>query len=442
MLATRLAQLGHDVVLVEKLRFPRPHIGESLTPSIIPLFEAIGLKDMMENSGFFRPESAMVHWAGEMRDLRKLQPGFQVDRARFDAILLEAARASGVRILQPAQVRAIEPGWRLTLDTDKGRVALEADLLADATGRANLSGGRRLQQGEPLLALWAYHRKPANFGIETRVESGEEEWFWGAPLPDGSFNAAVLVDPARLVGRHKEDFYEEMLGRSRLLSKCASMRRISDVAVCDATPSIAEELISRNSIKVGESAFSIDPLSSQGVQTAMGSSLHASMVLNTFIRRPQNLDTAMKFYDNRQREAMATHRQGAMEFYRDAAAHYQTSFWQERGVSFEDSQSPLEGALLPVPDSLLMPTTGATKIGVPCARGDFIEEVTGLWVNQHIRPMVFLGGIEVVKLWDEITWPIRASQLVARWTSLIGLETALMLLSRMWVDGFVRTGSR
>jgi flavin-dependent dehydrogenase len=132
----------------------------------------------MENVGFFRPESTMAYWAGELRDLHNIHPGFQVDRARFDAILLEAARTCGVRILQPAKVRAIEPGWRLTLETDNERIVLEAELLADATGRTNLSGGRRRRQKGPLLALWAYHRTSAKFGIETQVESGAEEWFF------------------------------------------------------------------------------------------------------------------------------------------------------------------------------------------------------------------------------------------------------------------------
>ena len=104
-IAHRLACLGHRVCLIEKQPFPRPHIGESLPPSIWPLLDELGVRDAIERSDFLRSPPARIRWgalsaatAQPANDLR----GLQVDRARFDNILLGAAGAVGVVVLTSA----------------------------------------------------------------------------------------------------------------------------------------------------------------------------------------------------------------------------------------------------------------------------------------------------------------------------------------------------
>src|SRR2546422_11228161 len=91
--AARLARLGHQVLLLEQHLFPRPHIGESLSPSILPLLEILGVRDRVEKASFLRPERALVCWRGETSyvEFQSQQPGFQVDRGQFDLLLLQIA---------------------------------------------------------------------------------------------------------------------------------------------------------------------------------------------------------------------------------------------------------------------------------------------------------------------------------------------------------------
>lgn len=62
-LALRLAQLGRSVAIVEKARFPRRHIGESLTAGLMPLLQTLGLRDEVEGAGFIVSQWASVIWA-------------------------------------------------------------------------------------------------------------------------------------------------------------------------------------------------------------------------------------------------------------------------------------------------------------------------------------------------------------------------------------------
>src|ERR1700704_4556955 len=85
--ALRLARLGHRVVLVERAARGRPHVGESLPPTVLPLLAELGVRERVEAAGFLRPRGALVHWGeGEARETfdDAGEAGFQVDRGRFD----------------------------------------------------------------------------------------------------------------------------------------------------------------------------------------------------------------------------------------------------------------------------------------------------------------------------------------------------------------------
>src|SRR5512135_817059 len=108
--ATRMAQFGLDVCLIERARFPRPHLGESLSPGVMPLLSSMGSAELVEAAGFLRVRAVSTNWQGAetVRQDPRAQ-GMLVDRGAFDTLLLERAASTGVRVLQPAQVRHLEP---------------------------------------------------------------------------------------------------------------------------------------------------------------------------------------------------------------------------------------------------------------------------------------------------------------------------------------------
>src|ERR1700733_2693997 len=102
VLAARLAQFGLSVALVERAKFPRRHLGESLSPGVVPLLASIGAGPAIENAGYPRVRKVSVHWEEKREREDPEGQGLLVDRGHFDRLLLEHARDCGVRILQPA----------------------------------------------------------------------------------------------------------------------------------------------------------------------------------------------------------------------------------------------------------------------------------------------------------------------------------------------------
>ena len=432
--ARRLALLGHSVVLIEKSAFPRPHIGESLTGGVVPLLEVLQLRNEIERESFLRTSQALIRWAGpaEVRDSAGV-PGFQVDRSRFDEIVLKAAELAGATILQPARIRdfARTPGGRWAIQArhaDGDMTRVDCDWLVDATGRTSPFGGRKSLNGASTIALYAYWRNSAVTGPETRLEAGAAEWYWGAPLPNGLFNATVFVDPGRLRAQSIEALYHRLIASSEFLRACLDGSRVGPVQVCDATCASDDAPIRDGLIKAGESAFTIDPLSSQGVQTAIGSALHAAAVIHTILERPANRGLAEEFYRERQRRSVLLHRAAAVSLYSEAAPR--TDFWLRRSPA-ETNRNEAVNPNLPVklkPETILRLHPGAQFREIPIVEDSFVTAAIAVLLPQMLEPLVFVDGVKVEPLIRMMDHPMRCDQILASWAPFVGPRTALRIL--------------
>src|ERR1700738_579194 len=155
--AARMAQLGHQVHLIERQRFPRSRLGESLSPGVMPLLRAADMHQTIEAADFPRVRNVRVKWADAPR-LREdpAQEGLLVDRGEFDQRLLMRAQAMTVQVHQPARVteqRWDGAKWHLVLDIDGSSRHLDADFVADARGRRGVSPKLPKKTGPSTLAI-------------------------------------------------------------------------------------------------------------------------------------------------------------------------------------------------------------------------------------------------------------------------------------------------
>jgi flavin-dependent dehydrogenase len=449
-LARRLAQLGHSVVVAEKHSFPRSHVGESLVGGVLPLLDVLEIRNEIENAGFLRPESALVRWTGPVeRRVTPGEPGFQVDRGRFDEILLAAAAEAGARVFQPARAVSIQrrgaADWLSTIRLGVADITVKSRFVADATGRRGLLGGTKRRISEQTLALYAYWKCPPVHNADTRVEAGEDAWYWGAPLPGGVFNATVFIDSSNyreFVSRagSRDACYENLIARSELLAECLRGVRTGPVRACDATQRCDEMPATSDTIKVGEAAFSIDPLSSQGVQAAIGTALHAAAVIHTILERPGETELALGFYRTRQLESVELHRMAAGTFYREAARIKPREFWSRRAIdpSFAESEAPRDGrpALSAHLEIELAPETRFETIST--IQRDFIAPANAVVFPGLQRPIVFLDEIEVAPLAAMIRGPMTVERLLDAWSQRMSPDRAIQLLRWLWDAGVVR----
>ncbi|HZD50612.1 MAG TPA: tryptophan 7-halogenase, partial [Silvibacterium sp.] len=346
--------------------------------------------------------------------------------------------------LNPAKILDIsqrDGRWIVDVRPSGKQLRVEANLLVDATGRVNLLGGKRVRISAPMLALWSYWTNAKIAGAATRVESGAQEWFWGAPLPDGSFNATVFMDPRRYHEGIAQTgtlsaFYESLIAGSELLRCCMSGTRAGAVSICDASCYISEEMATATTIKIGEAAFTIDPLSSQGVQTAIGTALHAAAVIHTISRRPENTRLALDFYNSRQRDAANLHSASASTFYAQAAEYYGTDFWLRRatgphGQIFKSSHAqPL--APFPDPDTLIQISRDTRITNVPCLKDDFIVPARGVTHPNLDHPLVFLENVAVAPLLEQLPGSLGVRELMQRLVPIIGPDSARRVFIYFW----------
>src|SRR6185436_3851791 len=109
--------------------------------------------------------------------------------------------------------------------------------------------------------------------------------------------------------------HDRLVSGSTLLAACLSGTPEGGVTVCDATPAYDDEPASADAIKVGDSALALDPLSSQGLASALGSALHAAAAVHTILDRPQDAALAIEFYRRARAAGRAFHARTTARLY-------------------------------------------------------------------------------------------------------------------------------
>ena len=148
-----LASQGLRVLLLERERFPRPHVGESLLPASIPVLEELGVIPSVEQAGFLPKWGATMVWGRSrqpwswyFRETNQSYPhAYQVWRAEFDQILLDNSRQRGVDVREGHHVSEVvfqdgrAAGVRFRDERGQERFA-EARIVIDASGQNGLLG--------------------------------------------------------------------------------------------------------------------------------------------------------------------------------------------------------------------------------------------------------------------------------------------------------------
>jgi flavin-dependent dehydrogenase len=439
VLGARLAQFGLSVCLVEREKFPRRHLGESLSPGVMPLLASIGASPALEKAGFPRVRRVSVHWDEEREREDPDGQGMLVDRGHFDRLLLEHARGCGVRILQPALVEKLQRrpgGWNVGVSEQGRMIELEVRFVADATGRAGMLRRRRGRTGPQTLALHAYWTG-AGLPHHPRIEAGANEWFWGVPLPDGVYNTLVFLDPRDLramPGTLNARFHELIAGSS-LLPSGVNASLIGRIQAADATPYLDEECVTENSIKVGDAALALDPLSSSGVQKAVQSALAGSVVVNTLLQRPRAQALARQFYRDSLSEASTRHRAWASGHYAQVAAIRSARFWRERAAAAPSRAiAPPRAEAKVLPDALLRLSPEVEIVERPCVVDRFIEVRSAVCSPSLGGPVAYLGDLELAPLLRCARSGMTPRELARSWMPWVppqkGLGIAQWLVSR------------
>ena len=436
-LALRLTQLGWRVLVLERETFPRRRVGESLSPGVSVLFEALGCGDILRHARSLPVQAVSVTWEGGAQIRQDPEArGQLVCRSLLDMLLLGRVRHSGATVLQPAVFRSGVPnseGWAVCFEYEGEQHKVFTRFLADGSGRGFATRGRKKRTGRPTLALHAWWPPGRGFPRQPSVVAGDDGWYWGMPLPDGSFSAMLFTDPRQ----HKPSDFPRLIAASGVLGAVPEPGPPPLVCASDATPWVDEQCVSSTSICVGDSAIALDPLSSTGVQMALQTSLWGAVVVNTLLRKPEAAAAAIDFYRSGVTAAALRHQAWATGYYGLAAAERSHAFWKQRsgeGTSTEPVPATV-GIRSETTPLVLCPA--AEFRDTPCVWGDFIEVRSALHHPSLERPLAFLGSSELSTLFTPVPGALTAAQLAQAWSDRVPVSAGLRIAAWLQEKGLL-----
>ncbi len=290
--AARLRQHGLRTLVVEKCSFPRFHIGESLLPAGNRVLEEIGVLGKVAAGGFIPKFGAEFHRA-DGTEAKKivfregLIPGldsaFQVERARFDALLLDHARSLGAEVRMETTVRSVEregDGYRVVLASAGGEQTLTVPWVIDSTGRdpGLTSEQKRALEPSPFpkrMAVYShFHGVARAAGPEggniliVRLDGG---WFWIIPIDAERTSVGIVttVEGFRVAGLAPEAFFQRAVaGSVKLRELLGGATPTMGFHVTSDYSYFRRELAQERLVLAGDAAGFFDPIFSSGVYMA------------------------------------------------------------------------------------------------------------------------------------------------------------------------------
>lgn len=445
IIGRQLAQLGHETVIIDRFQPIQRHRVESFAPPIVSILDSLGLSDAITTTTVQRERRALVRWkSNSIQPKLHEAPALLIERSLFDQRLRELAAKAGASVLSPARARTPERkpsgGWEISAATSEGTVTITADYLVDARGKRRST---TIHQEDPrTVALSAAWNAPNDYFCETRIEAAESEWLWGCPIRTGQYLVTIFLDPTRIAGLRETErvvLFRKILFNSELLGSLLHGEMVTPIFVRDATSRIVKDLIGDDFIRTGEAAFSIDPLSSQGVQRAILSAIQGGAAVHT-IRSGHDCVAAMAFYRDRQQGAAQQADLNATRYYKES--RYQTGqFWIDRSRTIESAPPSIEPRYKTVnflPSHVRLSDV-VQIVQVPVLSGNLIKRAPALSHPQLKQPIAFLNGIALAPLAADLVDGLAMEQVLARWTERMPSQIAWNIFRWMYACGILET---
>ena len=417
--AITLARAGLDVLLADATSSTAQQlkIGESLPPAARPLLDDLGLIDRPQASEHLPSYGIACAWNSSRvfdRDF-VFDPhghGWHLHRNGFDRSLRQAAADAGVDVREGVKVRSCEWGngnWRVHLGD--GHTA-RASALIDATGRrASVSRrlGARRQRHDRLVAVFGSALAHATDAYaHTLVEAVPNGWWYTALIPGGR-RVAVLLTDSDLVpaDARTPSGFRAALAQTKHVAPLIQ-QPVIELRTEPAHGSRLQPPCGERWLAVGDAALAFDPLSSQGITTALYTGLLGAKAIHTQLHDGYD---ALRRYTARIAAIWAAYQQNRIDVYTRESRWPQLPFWERRRSSLGagifaatprswDPEEPPEfcDAAKSSVDALpiVSPPGQARRLGVPhvpcmpslsdLGEPDTYPADSDVWVQEHAAP--------------------------------------------------------
>lgn len=298
-----LAEYGHRVLILEREKFPRYHIGESLLPFTFHPLQRLGLIEKMRQSAFVKKYSVQfVSPSGRAsqpfyffnRYDQDVAQTWQVLRSEFDCIVLDHARANGAQVLEETAVKELlRDGDKVkgvrTLDKSGRSRDFFAPITIDCSGREAFAAVRNgWRVGDPQLhkvAVWTYYRGALrdpgiDAGGTTVAFVPDKGWFWYIPLHNDVVSVGVVAEGKYLSRDGFKDpkaiFDREVTQNKWIEQHLQPGQQFGDYFITGEYSFHSRHCASEGLVLSGDAFCFLDPVFSSGLMLALKSGVMAA----------------------------------------------------------------------------------------------------------------------------------------------------------------------
>ena len=328
--ATLLAAKGRHVVLLEKDQHPRFHIGESLLPLNLRIFETLGVADRMAAIGVHKPGARFVSDEHGRHTAFSFAAGlnqdytyaYQVRRSEFDAVLFGRARESGADAREGVRVMEValdaRAGHSVTARAADGSTEIfRPRFVIDASGRdtvlAGTFGSKARNMRNNTAAIYGHFRGVAPFG---EAEDGnitihlfDHGWFWMIPLPEGVMSVGVVSNPdffKRRRGELRDFFLETLRAVPSVARRIDGAELLTDVTTTGNYSYASSVMQGEGWLMAGDAYAFLDPVFSSGVLLAMASAEMGAEVADTWLDDPARAAPMARAFERKVKRAIGS----------------------------------------------------------------------------------------------------------------------------------------
>ena len=362
-----------DVLLVDARPAASRRIGECLPGAARGALRELGVWAAFEAQGHRPAWWRLARWGDDgvaehdgLAD--PLGPGWHLDRAAFESLIVARACANGARVLRPARVHGLERvaddarhPWRVGLRTDDGATTLRCRFLVDASGRASHVPRRigvGLVRADRLLCLHAWLRPRGTPGAPSLLEAAPDGWWYSACMPDGSRLVAWYTDADSPAARGARDARAllERASASRLLGPfCAGAQVDGPLLAAPAHAQWPDAAAGADWLAVGDASLAVDPLASQGLLHGLATACEGARAATALLAGDR---AAAAAWTSHLRAVRDRNQAGARACYAQERRWSEAPFWRRRHAGDESQPSQ------PAAPRSSLPTAASDRVGV------------------------------------------------------------------------------
>jgi flavin-dependent dehydrogenase len=323
-----LAQRGRSVVVLDKDTHPRFHIGESLLPLNLPLFERLGVLDEVHRIGLVKhcaEFDSREHGRRQAFDFGnawacRWPHAYQVRRSELDLLLLRNCARRGAEVHEATRVTAVDfdapDAVRVAAKGPDGTREWRARFLVDASGRDTFLAGRfgikRPNRKHASAAIYGHfrnaRRNPGRDEGNISIYWFPHGWCWFIPLKDGTTSVGAVCWPYYLKSRQGDltAFFRDTIALAPGLAERLADAELTGPATATGNYSYTSERMAGDRyIMVGDAFAFVDPVFSSGVYLAMSSAFAGADVVETCLDAPADAAVAQARFDRTVRQGLA-----------------------------------------------------------------------------------------------------------------------------------------